>query len=214
MEIKEDFSVIRDENLLWDMNDPAYRGHFQFPEKFEHIYWSAIGYRPEHVSRRVATAYKEYPQRLFSNDTLPRESIPSAIVHLDCRSMTISDSYSFPEDCVVRTPQFMSRRNSSAQDDGYIFAAVVRKFPESHLSNGKEYWFFDAKDLASGPICKLASKDLEFATTNHALWVESIGPRPANAYKARYGDYLREKQPLHSRQVRDLIETRLLPQFG
>lgn len=214
MEIKEDFRVIRDENLLWDMNDPAYRGHFQFPDKFEHIYWSAIGYRPEHVSRRVANAYKEYPQRLFTNDTLPRESIPSAIVHLDCRSMTISDSYSFPEDCVVRTPQFMPRRNSSAQDDGYIFAAVVRKFPESHLSNGKEYWFFDAKDLASGPICKLASKDLEFATTNHALWVESIGPRPADAYKACYGDYLREKQPLHSRQVRDLIETRLLPQFG
>jgi carotenoid cleavage dioxygenase-like enzyme len=212
-EIKQDFKVIRDERLLWDMNDPAYRGHFQFPETFEHIYWSAIGYRPEHVSKRVADAYSDYPQRMFSNDSLPKEAIPSALVHMDCQTMTISDSYSFPDDCVMRTPQFMARENSTAQDDGYIFTAVVRKYPQEN-SNGKEYWFFDAKNLAQGPICKLGHNVLNFATTNHALWVPSIGARPVNAYRANYGDFLREKLPLHNREVRQLIEQKLLPQFG
>lgn len=213
IEIKQDFKVIRDETLLWDMNDPAYRGHFQFPEKFSHIYWSAIGYRPEHVSKRIADAYEDYPQRLYTNKTLPKEAIPSALVHMDCDSMTISDSYSFPDDCVMRTPQFMAREGSTAQDDGYIFTAVVRKYPEGN-SNGKEYWFFDAKDLAQGPIAKLAHPELNFATTNHALWVPSIGPRPMNVYKANYGDFLRKKMPMHSREVRRLIEQKLLPQFG
>lgn len=213
MEIKQDFKVIRDEQLLWDMNDPAYRGHFQFPEKFHHIYWSAIGYRPEHLSRRVAKAYEDYPQRIFTNDSLPKEAIPSALVHMDCDAMTISDAYSFPDDCVMRTPQFMARQGSTAQDDGYIFTAVVRKYPEEN-SNGKEYWLFDAKNLSQGPIAKLGHPNLNFATTNHALWVPSIGPRPLNAYKANYGDFLREKLPLHSREVRRLIEQKLLPQFG
>jgi hypothetical protein len=213
-EIKQDFRVIRDENLLWDMNDPAYRGHFQFPEKFEHIYWSAIGYRPEHLPRRVAKAYEDYPGRYFDNDSLPKTSIPSSIVHMDCKHMRISDVYTFPDDCVVRTPQFMARQGSTAQDDGYIFTAVVRKHPSQAQSNGKEYWFFDAKDLAAGPICKLAHQDLNFATTNHALWVPAIGPRPTGIYKANYGDYLREKHPRHSRKVRQLIDTYLFPQFG
>ncbi len=213
-EIKDDFHVIRDESLMWDMNDPAYRGHFQFPESFDHIYWAAIGYRPEHLVRRVAKAYENYPNRLFTNDTLPQEAIPSALIHMDCRQMQVSDEYVFPEDCVMRTPQFMSRRESTDQDDGYIFAAVVRKIPSHADSNGKEYWIFDAKDLAKGPLCILSNPNLNFATTNHALWTPSIGPRPGYAYRSDVAQYFRDKMPSHSRDVKQILENHILPRFG
>ncbi|WP_299491366.1 carotenoid oxygenase family protein [uncultured Shewanella sp.] len=213
MEIKADFSVIRDEQLCWDMNDPAYRGHFQFPETFEHIYWSAIGYRPEHLVKRVAKAYEDYPNRYYTNDSLPQVAIPSALIHMDCNSMTISDSYQFPEDCVMRTPQFMSAMGSSQQDEGYVLTFVVRKHPTQVENNGKELWIFDAKNLSQGAICILGSRDLSFATTNHALWVPSIGPRPVTAYKSNIGQHYLDKISCHSNEVQEILNTYILPKF-
>ncbi len=213
-EITGDFRLIRDDQLFWDMNDPAYRGHFQFPERFEHIYWAAVGYRKDHVIERVTDAYENYPNRLFSNGSLPQTDQPSALVHMNCSSMSLSDAYQFPPDCVMRTPQFMARANSTAQDDGYIFTAVVRKNPTYGIGNGKEIWIFDAQNLAQGPITILGHPNLNFATTNHALWVSQIGPRPMDAYKAQVGDFFREKAPSHRSSVRRVIEDQILPRFG
>ncbi|MDE1461498.1 carotenoid oxygenase family protein [Spartinivicinus poritis] len=213
-EIVSDFQLIRDQAVCWDLNDPAYRGHFQFPEQFDHIYWAAIGYRPEHVVKRVADAYKNYPNRLFRNDQLPSYPVPSALIHMDCQQMAISDSYQFPEDCVMRTPQFMAKNRSYTQDDGYIFTAVVRKYPSHANSNGKEFWIFDGKQLAQGPICILASPQLHFATTNHALWVPTINKRPVAAYQADIAGYFKEKLSFHSRQVQQAIKRHILPRFS
>ena len=212
-EIKGDFQLIRDESLCWDMNDPAYRGHFQFPETFEHIYWAAVGYRPEHLVKRVAKAYENYPNRLYDNESLPQTAMPSALIHMDCISMSISDSYQFPEDCVMRTPQFMARPDSVTQDDGYIFTAVVRKFPTNDQLNGKELWVFDGKDLAQGPLCILAHSDLDFATTNHALWVPEIGPRPPLAYKSDLNRHFSDKMSRHSKEVQEILTNYILPKF-
>ncbi|WDE14201.1 carotenoid oxygenase family protein [Thalassomonas haliotis] len=212
-EIKGDFEVIRDQSLCWDMNDPAYRGHFQFPETFEHIYWAAVGYRPEHLVKRVAKAYEDYPNRYYQNETLPQSAQPSALIHMDCSRMVISDSYQFPEDCVMRTPQFMARKNSTAQDDGYIFTAVVRKEPSQGQFTGKEFWLFDAKNLSRGPVCILGSAKLDFATSNHALWVPEIGPRPPLAYKADLNSYFQDRLDCHSRQVQEVLTSYVLPKF-
>ncbi|WP_444894217.1 carotenoid oxygenase family protein [Microbulbifer sp. JMSA004] len=214
IEIKEDYRVIRDDALSWDMNDPAYRGHFQFPETFEHLYWAAVGYRPDHISMRVSWAYRDYPERHYGYWNMPEESRPSALIHMDCVNMKIADAFQFPEDCVMRTPQFMARPGSTAQNDGYVIAAVVRKYPTTSDSNGKEFWIFDAARLSGGPICILANRSLEFATTNHALWVPSIGRRPLSAYRSNYADFLRSKAPDHSSNVRDIIDGELLPRFG
>ncbi len=214
IEIKSDFRLLRDANTMWDLNDPAYRGHFQFPETFDHVYWAAIGYRPEHLVKRVADAYEDYPNRIYSNDTLPQSAKPSALIHMSCQDMSIEDQYQFPQDCVMRTPQFMNRPGSSAQDHGYIFTAVVRKYPSGPASNGKEFWIFDGKNLAQGPICILAHKDLEYATTNHALWVSNIGPRPQGAYKSNLADSFREKMSCHSRDVQTILNEKILPVFG
>ncbi|AWF80970.1 hypothetical protein BTJ40_09185 [Microbulbifer sp. A4B17] len=214
LEIKDDYQVIRDGELLWDMNDPAYRGHFQFPDTFEHLYWAAVGYRPDLVSARVSWAYRNYPDRYYGYWDMPEESRPSALIHMDCKNMKIADAFQFPDDCVMRTPQFMARPGSTAQNDGYVIAAVVRKYPTTADSNGKEFWLFDAARLSSGPVCILASQSLEFATTNHALWVPSISRRPLTAYRSNYADFLRSKAPDHSSNVRDLIDEELLPRFG
>lgn len=213
-EINEDFRLMRDERLLWDMNDPAYRGHFQFPETFEHIYWAAIGYRPEHLVTRVADAYADYPNRMYQNHELPGHSIPSSLVHMDCRTMNLVDAYQFPDDCVMRTPQFMARLGTTGQDEGYIFTAVVRKSPTAGRGNGKEFWIFDAQDLTKGPVCILGHAALDFATTNHALWVPTIGPRPEQAYKADMASYFNSKLDKHSRQVKEIVQNHILPRFG
>lgn len=213
-EISGDFKLIRDDQLFWDMNDPAYRGHFQFPETFDHIYWAAVGYRKDHVVERVAHAYRDYPNRYFSNDSLPEVDQPSALVHMDCRQMRVTDAYQFPPDCVMRTPQFMSRPGSTEQDDGYLFTAVVRKHATNSSGNGKEVWIFEAKNLAQGPLAILGHPDLNFATTNHALWVPEIGPRPLDAYRANVGDFFRSRMSSHRRAVRNVIEQQILPRFG
>lgn len=213
-EITEDFSVIRDENITWDMNDPAYRGHFQFPESFDHIYWAAIGYRPEHVIRRVANAYENYPNRFYRNDLLPTNTIPSTLLRMDCQQMRIADSYTFPDDCIMRTPQFMARPGSVKQDDGYVFTAVVRKFASGVGSKGKEIWIFDGKNLAAGPVAILADTALDFATTNHALWVEKIGPRPQDAYRAQLADYFTQKLGRHTQRVQTVLKNDIIPIFS
>lgn len=214
VEIKSDFRLLRNENTMWDLNDPAYRGHFQFPESFDHIYWAAIGYRPEHLVKRVADAYENYPNRLYNNHSLPNTSKPSALIHMNCQDMSIADQYQFPEDCVMRTPQFMNRPGSSDQDHGYIFTAVVRKYPSGEASKGKEIWIFDAKNLAQGPLCILANSQLDFATTNHALWVETVAPRPFGAYKSNLADVFREKMSCHSSNVQTVLNEKILPIFG
>ncbi|MBC7531781.1 MAG: hypothetical protein H7318_09400 [Oligoflexus sp.] len=73
-EITEFFHVTTDPKLTWDMNDPAYRGAFYFPDRFEHIYWSAVGYRPEHIVVRAAEAYKNYRSKLTVKICLYRHS--------------------------------------------------------------------------------------------------------------------------------------------
>ncbi|MGI9280588.1 MAG: carotenoid oxygenase family protein [Endozoicomonas sp.] len=213
-EIRDDFRLIRDDQLFWDMNDPAYRGHFQFPETFEHIYWAAVGYRAGHVVKRVTDAYEDYPNRFYNNENLPDYDQPSALIHFDCNRMVVTDAYQFPEDCVMRTPQFMARQGSTAQDDGYIFTAVVRKFPTQNMGNGKEIWVFDADNLDQGPVAILGSTDLNFGTTNHALWVPQIGPRPSDRYKADVSDFFRSRLDKHRSQVRAVIEQEILPRFG
>ncbi|RSD30961.1 carotenoid oxygenase family protein [Vibrio pectenicida] len=213
-EIKSDFRLIRDDQLFWDMNDPAYRGHFQFPEQFDHIYWAAVGYRKGHVIERVADAYEDYPNRFFTNSSLPQQDQPSALIHMDCRQMSVTDAYQFPADCVMRTPQFMAKPNSHGQDQGYVFTAVVRKNPSNNTGNGKEIWLFDAQNLAQGPLAILGHPELNFATTNHALWVPSIGPRPMNAYKADIAEFFTRRAPKHRRAVRQVIEQQILPRFG
>ena len=196
------------------MNDPAYRGHFQYPEQFEHIYWAAVGYRKDHVLQRVADAYEDYPSRLYTNDSLPQNDQPSALVHMDCLAMRLTDAYQFPTDCVMRTPQFMPRKNSHTQDDGYIFTAVVRNNPTHSIGNGKEIWIFDAQHLAQGPLAILGHPKLNFATTNHALWVANIGPRPLDVYNANVGDFFRSKASNHRSSVKEVIEQYILPRFG
>ena len=50
-------------------------------------------------------------------------------------------------------------------------------------SSGQEVWIFDAKNVAKGPICRLASKDLDLAYTLHSSWMEEVKLRDPNLYK-------------------------------
>ncbi len=213
-EIKEDFTLVRDPLLCWDMNDPAHRHQFQNPERLRHLYWSATGYRPDMVVERMVEAYQDYPNRYFDQSSMPESVQPSSLIHLDCENMLLSDAYQFPGDAICRSPQFMPRPGSTAQDDGYLLAWVVRQQPTANQGTGKELWIFDARALQQGPLCVLGSSELQFATTNHALWVESLGQRAVDAYRVDVSDHFRSKLHRHSREVRNVVERDVLPRFS
>ncbi len=216
-DIPELFHVTRDKALTWDMNDPAYRGHFAFPNRFEHIYWCAVGYRPEHVVTRAAVAYKDYDKKVFSNETLPRKPIGSALLHQDCETMTIVDSFQFPSHMVMRTPQFMQKKGDTGTDQshGYIACLVVvnTAFESNPSARGKELWIFDAKNLQQGPLCRLHHPSLNFATSNHAMWVPTIGRRPATAYRADVRAHYEERLAHHSSKVVAIVKKEIYPRF-
>ncbi len=217
-EVKEFFKVIRDPELTWDMNDPASRAQFQFPDRFEHIYWSSIGYRPEHVVQRAADAYKNYKNRLYTNEDLPRTTLGSTILHQDCAKMAIVDHYQFPEHMIMRTLQFMEKKGdqSTDQTNGYIFCSVAvnSAYEENPTPQGKEIWIFDAQNLRQGPLCRLHHRDFTFATTNHAVWVPSVGPRPAGVYKASLYDYYNSRMSQHSSAVQGIVKNDIFPRFA
>jgi carotenoid cleavage dioxygenase-like enzyme len=213
-ELTEAGKVLRDPVLCWDMNDPAQRSQFQNPERLKHLYWSATGFRTELLVKRMTDAYQSYPGRIFPFNRLPELDQPSSLIHLDCESMTIADAYQFPIDAIMRSPQFMPRPGSVAQDDGYLLAWVVRRNPTSNRGTGKELWVFDAKALHQGPLCVLGSNHLDFATTNHALWVDSLGQRNPDAYRVDISDYFRSRLHRHGQQVKRCVEEQILPQFS
>lgn len=212
--------VLRDPECCWDMNDPAQRSQFQNPERLKHLYWSATGYRTQLVVQRMLDAYRDYPHRVFPADQLPQQDQPSCLMHLDCEAMHLSDSYQFPLDAILRSPQFMpkpsvgSGSQAESQDEGYIITWIVRKHPTAGMGTGKELWVFDAKNLHQGPLCVLGSDDLDFATTNHALWVGHLGTRDPGAYKVDLSSHFRSLKDQHSTPVQQQLEKEVIPRFS
>ena len=55
---KKAFFFANDEKL-WGIDFPAYKGNYALPEKFEHMYWSTVGYNPDQILKRLVDLYKD-----------------------------------------------------------------------------------------------------------------------------------------------------------
>ncbi|SMF82859.1 carotenoid oxygenase family protein [Pseudobacteriovorax antillogorgiicola] len=207
--------TIRDEELCWDVNDPIYYGHYNFPNRFEHIFYIANGYRPELLVKRGVKAYRDYPDKILESRDLPKDPKPSALFRYDCNQEAIVDSFQFPEDAISRSGQYLKKKGDSfqGQKDGYIICPVFLSQATNPGGNGKELWVFAADNLSSGPVCKLGHPDFDFAATNHAMWVPSIGPRPEASYKADSYRFYEDRLDDHSEEVRRIVRNEVYPRI-
>ena len=98
---------------------------------------------------------------------LPKTNHGAAIIHLNCEEFKIENKYVFPENCAIGSLQFVGKRSSKSQKDGYLMSIVSIKGENySEYSSGQEVWIFDASDLSKGPICKLSNKISSYLTTS------------------------------------------------
>lgn len=218
-------------------------------EKFEDIYWIGGGAWKEMLTQLIYDLYeKNYPYRRLDLDRLKQmiaDEIPVRICRLhidrqklenpqpnDAGILSIQDSYTFEQNYLPNSPQFIPRPGSQGATEGYLMCNVIHT---NHLlsdrpyepgwSNNSELWIFKAENLAAGPQYKLSHPQLNFGLTIHTLWMKDIQASPPRFYNIREDyDWLVEnaanqyaKNPLFwllthgkgkdiAKQMRDLFE--------
>ena len=193
---KEEF--LANDADLWGIDFPAYKGNYAFPETFKDMYWSTVGYNPDQILQRLVDIYKDQKFRNLPAKELPTTNRGAAIVHLDCENFAIAAKYVFPSNCALGSFQFIPRKGSQSQDDGYLISIVSQSDGfDSQNSSGQEMWIFDARDLSSGPLCKLGSQNLDIAYTLHSCWIEGFIEKDEHPYSV---DLLEEAKDLIKKQ--------------
>ena len=77
---------------------------------------------------------------------------------------------------------------------------------------GSELWFFDALDIAKGPIAKARHDELAFGFTLHSAWLPSLTP-PEALYMRSVIDELSGRFSFLDQDARALAESVLQRQF-
>ena len=189
----KDTQIFQDWDYTWAVALYAYSDIKQGddwlpPEQFENIYWNAYGASEDLLADFVFKMYKDYKYREVDPDLVKQvaaEGKPSNLFRLDVQQMKICDSYQFPPGYYGNSPQFIPSANSTGEStDGYITCSVNynTEADNSLLSGQGEIWIFDAKNLKSGPRCRLSHPQLKFAFTTHTTWLPKIAPRQPGLY--------------------------------
>ena len=197
-EISGEEEFLAGDTDLWGIDFPAFKGNYAMPEKFKHMYWSTVGYNPDQILKRLVDLYKDQKYRNIPTKLLPKTNHGAAIIHLNCEEFKIENKYVFPENCAIGSLQFVGKRSSKSQKDGYLMSIVSIKGENySEYSSGQEVWVFDASDLSKGPICKLSNKNLDVAYTLHSSWLASIDQPRNSDYHV---DLIEESQSVLDKQ--------------
>jgi carotenoid cleavage dioxygenase-like enzyme len=197
--------VIYDFEKTWGIGISTYDER-KYTAPIKNIFLQSFGFRPELITKFIADEYKDYKYRAIPIEQLKQikdEDSPPCLFRLDTDSMNIEDCYEFSVDQVTSSPQFIPRRNSSEEMDGYLVCTVIS-------DQGDEIWIFDATKLSKGPICTLEHPSLDLGYTLHTTWLASIGSRTANYYiKVREDYQLSKKDSL----TKKLFEEAIYPNF-
>lgn len=216
-------NVISDDKLTWGMALNTYCDLLPSGspvEKIENIYWNSDGFWPELLTKFVFKLYKDYKYREVPNEDLLKlldrqEGKPACLLRLDTQEMKIADSYVFlPESdpdntaqgYMINSPQFVPRAGGNGDStDGYIVCTI-------YFKNSSQIWVFDAKNLAGGPVCKLAHPELRFGFTLHTAWLPEVAKRTAGynvPVEEDYKDLVAKKKP----EIQELFEKEIYPHF-
>jgi hypothetical protein len=170
-------AVVYDDRLTWTL--ALYAGRelpamTAAPERLEHIFWSSAGFFPELLTKFVYGLYADYSHRvtpLAEIQALANEGgRPSSLIRVDTAAMKIADSYAAPTGTIIASPQFVAR--GDAPLDGWIVSTA-------YTPARTELWWWDAAQLAAGPICRLDASALGIGFSLHTAWLASLAARTA-----------------------------------
>jgi hypothetical protein len=213
-----DSKVIYDSKLTWGVALGTYCD--RSGGQLENIYWQSSGFWQDLMSTFIFDLYQDFPGRAVPADevlAIPDggRGRPASLFRLDTKAMAIADAYEFPlvspdgkswDSHMMSSPQFVPRQGGDGSSiDGYIVCTA-------YGDRGNEFWIFDAKNLAQGPVCKLGHPDLNFSLTLHTAWLPKIDRRTATYNCPVREDYeeLLKQQP---QEVKDLFITEVYPHF-
>jgi carotenoid cleavage dioxygenase-like enzyme len=192
------------------------------------IYWQSMGFCSDLLPESIYQLYAKYPNRLIPLEELlgkdqgPNRR-PSTLFRMDTATMSIVDSYAFPQDChddgswsawICNSPQFIPRpqpERASMSDTidpschGYLFCVAIS-------DKSKEIWIFDAANLSAGPLCRLAHPQFDPGYTIHSVWLDKIETRVAS-YNIDVREDYEPTISKSSKEVRDLFEKDVFPHF-
>jgi hypothetical protein len=227
-----DQNLLHDPQATWGIGLYAYRTNGQDGTAHEKclstLYWQSLGFWPDLLSNFIYNLYANYPNRIVPLNAILGEKTsvgmrPSTLFRVDTTTMSIIDSYSFPQEqladgswqaWICGSPQFVPRtqkadiKGASTENpaiDGWIFCVAI-------CEQSKELWIFDASHLAVGPICRLGHPQFDPGYTIHTTWLEVIQPRQAPYSIGVREDYdpLLRNSP---QAVRDLFNQEIYPEF-
>ncbi len=161
------------------------------PTGYSTIYQGYAGFYPELICRRHYLEFRDHPNRLVSDEQLPKYNLPSVIAAiptgLNWDELTekikaeyeenpdydlphlgsdLLDFYVYPDGYIQDSIQFIP------QGKGYIMTTVFA----DKLS---EAWLFAADNLRNGPIAKLSlPEEVCFGFTLHSEYFDKIAPAP------------------------------------
>jgi len=194
-------------------------------DEIKYIYWSCYGLDPRLLTEYVYELYYHYKNRIIPVDEmlkLTQQGIPFVLCRQNTSAMTLEDSYQFPNGVILKSVQFVPKKNPTPgldpQMNGYIFTTEVVNYPNANGDNYQcEIWIFDAANLAAGPICVLNHPQLDYAFTLHSAWVDAAAS-PSPSYKinirADYDPLIKQLVPaLRQKPIQDLFEKFVYPSF-
>ncbi len=203
--------VLYDERL-W--GGPALYTHLgpDQPERVETAFWLSLGLHPELRVKRIQDAYLDHPYREVAIEDIPAEGVNPSIVRVRTETLTIEDSYTFPDGRLASSPQFVPREGSTGQSDGYLLCTMLSDDTDTVGSSGCEVWIFDATNLAQGPLTRLGNLGLNVPFTLHAAWMPEMSPR-TSSYKIDVRSDIEDLVDRHSTEIRTMFEYQVYPHF-
>lgn len=209
-----DAKLLYDDRFTWSVNLYTHQDPGRV-DRFEHMYWTSVGFDSDLLSQRAYDLESRYPYRKVPLKDLPFASgRPAALFRVNTQSLDLkdSDAYIFPAGFAASSPTFVPAEGRSGPMEGYILVTVVSDQKPSAQSSGDEIWLFDAKNLAQGPVCRLGHPQLDFAYTLHSSWRPSIARRTAGYHvdvREDFDKLVRAEGP----EVQQLFETGVYPHF-
>lgn len=209
--IIEEARTFFDQRVSWALS--LYAGRAlntvdELPERIDALYWCSIGFYPELLTRFVHDLYADYPHRVVPLDeirAIAQTGRPSAILRLDTSSLRIDDVHELPPGTIVGSMQLVPRAGRwTSSTAGYLIGNVFT--PER-----TEVWIYDASALAGGPICRLASSELEIGFSLHTAWLADLGDGGSDGYRITAEEELREH--VSDGRLRAAFERELYPRF-
>ncbi len=207
-----DSKVVHNQDYTFGVGLITYRERLESGEtvkQIENIYGHSWGFWSELMPEFIFDLYKNYKYRLMSIEEilkLPQQKKPVYLFRLNTKTMEFEDTYEFPMNHMMSSPQFVPRKDGSGSStDGYITCTV-------NTPDGDEIWIFDASDLKSGTVCKLNYPGFNFGYTIHTTWLPEIGSNISDYYVPVQKDYeeLLENQ---EQDIKDIFEQYVFPNF-